>query len=54
MPAKSRQQYKFFKEMEENPELAKQRGIKPGVAQEFTEGMTKERFAKLKSKIGKK
>jgi hypothetical protein len=54
MPSKSRQQYKFFKAVEENPELAKEKGIKPEVAQEFTQGMTKGRFAKLKQKIGKK
>lgn len=54
MPAQSRQQYKFFKYLEANPKEAAKRGVKPDVAKEFTEGMTKKRFAKLKDKISKK
>jgi hypothetical protein len=53
MPAKSKQQAKFFYAMENNPKEAEKRGISPAVAHEFTDGMTKERFAKLKKKIGK-
>lgn len=53
MPAKSKQQAKFFYAMENNPEEAKKKGISPSVAHEFTDGMTKERFSKLKKKIGK-
>jgi hypothetical protein len=54
MPAVSRQQYKFFKALEENPEEAKKKRVSQNVAHEFTDGMTKGRFAKLKQKIGKK
>jgi hypothetical protein len=54
MPSKSKQQFKFFKAMEENPALAKERGVSPKVAHEFTQGMTKRRWSKLKDKISKK
>jgi hypothetical protein len=54
MPARSKQQAKFFYAMENNPKEAAKRGISPEVAHEFTDGMTKKRFAKLKEKIGKK
>lgn len=54
MPAKSKQQFKFFKAMENDPKLAKQHGVSPEVAKEFTSGMTKERFHKLKSKMSEK
>lgn len=54
MPAVSRQQYKFFKVMQENPKEAAKRGVSPEVANEFTQGMTKKRFAKLKDKVSKK
>jgi hypothetical protein len=53
MPAKSRQQFKFFKAMEENPKLAKEHGVSPQVAHEFTDGMSKQRWSKLKKKISK-
>ena len=53
MPAVSRQQYKFFKAMEENPKLAKEHGVSPKVAHEFTDDMTKKRWSKLKKKISK-
>lgn len=53
MPAKSKQQFKFFKAMEEDPKLAKEHGVSPKVAHEFTDGMTKKRFSKLKQKISK-
>lgn len=53
MPAKSKQQFKFFKAMENDPKLAKQHGVSPEVAHEFTSGMTKQRWSKLKSKMGK-
>ncbi len=54
MPAKSKQQAKFFYAMENNPEEAKKKGISQDIAHEFTDGMTKSRFKKLKEKIGKK
>ena len=53
MPAKSRQQYKFFKAMEENPELAKKKGITSSVAHDFTKDMTKQKWSKLKNKLSK-
>lgn len=54
MPAKSRAQAKFMYAMQENPKLAAQHGIKPEVAQEFTQGMSKKRWSKLKEKVSKK
>lgn len=54
MPAKSRQQFKFFKYLEENPKEAAKRGVSPEVAHEYTSGMTKQRFAKLRNKVSKK
>lgn len=52
MPAKSRQQYKFMKAVEGG--YIHPKGLSPDTAKEFTEGMTKKRFAKLKEKVGKK
>ncbi len=54
MPAKSKAQARLMYAAQNNPEVAKRIGIKPEVAHEFTEGMTKQRFAKLKNKISKK
>lgn len=54
MPAKSKQQYRFFKALENNPELRKEKDITKEVAEEFTAGMTKERFKKLKKYTKKK
>lgn len=54
MPAVSKQQAKFFYAMENNPDEAKKKGVSQKLAHEFTDGMTKGRFAKLKQKIGKK
>ncbi len=54
MPAKSVQQFKFFKALEENPEEARKKGVSPEVAHEFTDNMTKQRFSKLKQKVAKK
>lgn len=54
MPSRSKQQAKFFYAMENKPEEAAKRGISSKLAHEFTDGMTKSRFAKLKQKIGKK
>lgn len=52
MPVKSRQQFKFMKAVEQGdiklPSLSKEE------AKEFTSGMTKKRFSKLREKIGKK
>jgi len=55
MPAKSKQQFKFMKAAENNPEFAEKAGIEPSVAKEFTKGnVGKKRFAKLKEKVGMK
>jgi hypothetical protein len=55
MPAKSKQQFKFMKAAENNPEFAKKVGIEPEVAAEFTKGNKgKKRFAKLKEKVSGK
>ncbi len=54
MPAKSRQQYKFFKFLEENPEEAKKKGISQKLAKDYTEGMTKERWKTLDTVLKKK
>jgi len=55
MPAKSKQQFKFMKAAENNPEFAEKVGIEPKVAKEFTKGnVGKKRFAKLKEKVGMK
>jgi hypothetical protein len=53
MPAKSKQQFKFFKSMEENPKEAKEKGISQSLVKEYTDGMTKERFKTLKKKLKK-
>lgn len=54
MPAKSKAQARLMYAAQNNPEVAKRIGIKPEVAHEFTQGMTKKRFGKLKDKIGNK
>lgn len=55
MPAKSKAQYKLMKAAENNPEFAKEVGIKPSVAKEFTKGNVGEKkFSKLKKRLGKK
>lgn len=52
MPAKSKAQYKFFKMLEHNPELAKEHGMTTEQAAEFTkENVKNKRFAKLIEKI---
>lgn len=53
MPAKSKQQFKFFKAMEENPKEAKEKGISKNLAKEYTDNMTKDRFKNLKTKLKK-
>lgn len=54
MPAKSRKQFKFFKAMEANPEAAKEKGISSKVIHDYTDSMSKEKWKKLKEKLGKK
>jgi len=55
MSAKSKQQFRFMKAAENNPEFAKKVGIEPEVAKEFTKGNKgKKRFAKLRDKLGMK
>ncbi len=53
MPSKSRSQYRFFKYLENSPEAREEKGISKEKVQEFT-GMTKDRFKKLKERLGKK
>lgn len=52
MPAKSRSQLRFMYAVEEGS--VKAPGLSKEKAHEFTEGMTKGRFKKLKEKISKK
>ena len=54
MPAQSRAQARLMYAAKNNPEVAKRTGISPEVAQEFTEGMSKKRFSKLREKVSKK
>jgi hypothetical protein len=54
VPAKSVKQAKLMYAVQNNPEVAKKTGISPEVAHEFTEGMTKKRWSKLKEKVGNK
>lgn len=51
MPAKSRQQYRFMKAVEEG--AVKAPGLSPEKAHEFT-AMSKDRWKKLKEKVSKK
>lgn len=51
MPSRSKQQYKFMRAVEEG--AIKKPGLSPEKAHEFTEGMTKDRWKKLKKKLGK-
>lgn len=52
MPAKSKQQFKFMKAAEHNPEFAKKVGISPKVAKEFTKANKgKFAFKKLKERL---
>lgn len=53
MPAKSKKQYRFFKAMENNPELAKEKGLSEETIKDYTK-MTKKRFSKLREKVGGK
>lgn len=52
MPAKSRAQARFMYAVEEGK--VKAPGLSKEKAHEFTDGMTKKRFAKLKEKVSKK
>lgn len=52
MPARSKAQARFMYAVQEGK--AKAPGLSKEKAHEFTEGMTKERFSKLKNKISKK
>lgn len=54
MPAKSKKQFKFFKYLENNPEEARRKGIKKSTVKDFTEGMTKGKWKKLKEKVSGK
>ena len=50
-PAVSKQQFKFFKAMEENPKEAEKKGISTDLAHEYTDTMSKDRWSKLKEKV---
>lgn len=52
MPSKSKAQFKFMKAVEEG--TIKAPGLSKEKASEFTHSMTKERWKKLKEKVGKK
>lgn len=55
MPSKSKAQFKFFKMLEHNPDLAKEKGISTEKAKEMTkDNVGKKSFTKLKDKITKK
>jgi hypothetical protein len=55
MPAKSKAQFRLMKAVEHDPNLAKKLGIKQETAKEFTRyNVGKQRFSKLKEKLGKK
>lgn len=49
MPAKSKQQFKFMKAVQNGS--IKADGLSKDQAKEFTDGMTKKRFSKLKDKV---
>lgn len=52
MPAKSKAQYKFFKMLEHNPELAKKHNLTYEQIKEFTKNnKNRQRFSKLIEKI---
>jgi hypothetical protein len=51
MPATSKSQFRLMKAAENNPEFAKKVGIKPSVAEEFTQSNVRgKRYAKLPEK----
>ncbi len=52
MPAKSRSQFRFMEAVKHGD--IKKPGLSKEEASEFTDGMTKGHFKKLKEKIGKK
>lgn len=55
MPAKSKAQFRFMKMMEHNPEVAKEKGISPEQAKEYTShNVGEKKFSRLREKIGKK
>lgn len=54
MPSVSKAQYRFFKALENNPKLAAEKGISEKVVSDFTAGMSKTRFKRLKEKVKKK
>jgi len=52
MPAKSKAQYRFMKAVEGG--YIHPQGLSPEKAKEYTEGMGKKRFGKLREKVSKK
>jgi hypothetical protein len=52
MPSRSKQQYRFMKAIESGS--IKKPGLSKEEAKDFTEGMTKQRFKKLKKYVEKK
>lgn len=53
MPSKSKAQYRFFKMLENNPQLRKEKGISEETVKDYTK-MSKGRWKKLKTKMEKK
>lgn len=52
MPAKSKAQFKYMKMLEHNPEMAKQKGLSPEKAKEFTEeNVGKKSYTKLPDEV---
>lgn len=52
MPAVSKAQFRFFKMLENNPKMRKEKGISKETAKEYTsENKGKKGFSKLKEKI---
>lgn len=52
MPAKSKAQMRFMKMIEHNPEMAKEKGISPEVAKEYTESnVGKKSYKKLPEEV---
>jgi len=55
VPAKSKAQFRFFKALENNPELRKKHNISKEEAEEYTkDNKGKKRFSKLREYVSKK
>lgn len=54
MPIKSKAQQRLMYAVAKDPKLAKKTGVPQKVAKEFIEATPKDRFKRLKEKLGKK